>query len=687
MPQTLDEAAGLCLGTSRRSTPVPPKAIPMTRMSALTVSASFLPVLAATLLASASVPATAQTAPPLPAGVEAAYPGTMQLDVDATDVARAIYRVRQTIPVAPDAAAVGKLRLRYPEWLPGKHSPAGMISSLSGLTFTGNGRTLNWRRDPLDVYAFDIDVPPGVRTVEARFEFLAPTRTAEGRIVITPAMLNLQWEQVSLYPAGYATRGIRVEPSVTLPDGWTGYAALDGGRVTAGNRLRYAVTDYETLVDSPMFAGAHARSWDLGHDVRLNVVADEARFLEAQPAHIDAHKALVEEALALFGSRHFDRYEFLLALTEELGGIGLEHHRSSENSRETDYFVDWDDNGSERGLLPHELIHSWNGKFRRPTRLWTPDYAIPMDDRLLWVYEGQTSYWDQVLAVRSGMQSAEMVLGEMARQAATYQNQSGRDWRSVEDTTFDPIIAARRPKPYASRSRVEDYYNEGALVWLEADMLIREESGGARNLDQFARSFFGVNDGDWGTLTYEFEDVVAALNAVHPHDWASFLETRIMQPGQPAPLAGLERGGYRLVYRDTPNAFDAERMREGKTLDLLFSIGIALDKAGEVTSVLWDGPMFDQGVTNGTKILAVNGMAYSEERLKLAITAAASVNGRAGAPLVLLVQKGDRIRSVTPAWTGGLRYPHLERIGNGPALIDALLQPLRPSPAVPASAG
>lgn len=628
---------------------------------------------------SASVSAQAvNSAPPIPAPLSLLpYPGIMTLDVDGSDVAHALFSVRQVIPVS----GAGDLVLRYPQWLPGKHAPRGAIGEMAGLVFTANGRPLAWTRDPLNVFAFHVEVPAGARSIEARFQFLSPTRESEGRVVMTPAMLNLQWEQVSLYPAGFATRNIRVRPSVTLPTGWTGVAALDGAIVT-GSRTTYAVTDYETLVDSPMFAGAHVRRWDLGHDVALNVVADEAQFLEATPEQIGAHAALVEEAVALFGARHFDRYEFLLALTEEMGGIGLEHHRSSENSRETDYFTEWDSNGSERGLLPHELTHSWNGKFRRPAGLWTPDYDVPMDDRLLWVYEGQTSFWDLVLAARSGLQSRELVLGEWARYAATYAEQPGRAWRSVEDTTLDPVMAARKPRSFPSATRAEDYYNEGSLVWLEADMMIRQGTGGAHSLDDFARAFFGVRDGDWGTLTYDFDAVVTALNGVMPHDWATFLDTRLRQPGQPAPMGGITRGGYALQFRDTPNAYDAERMREGHFLDLMFSLGISVDRTNNITAVQYGGPMFDQGVTNGTKIIAVGGMAYSDDRMKAAITAALG----GAAPITLLVEKGGRYRTITPVWTGGLRYPHLERIGPEPALLDTLLDARRilaPPPTLP----
>lgn len=634
-----------------------------------------LPLIAIIAAALLPVASTAQqqnrSAPQLPAGMTAqTYPGTMLLEVDATDVARAVYSVRQTIPISRS----GTLTLRYPEWLPGKHAPRGAIGDLAGLRFSAGNRNLSWRRDPLDVFAFQVDIPSGVRSIDANFQFLSPTRGSEGRVVMTPTMLNLQWEQVSLYPAGYATRNIPVRATVTLPAGWTGAAALDGAEQLSGNRTRYAITDYETLVDSPMFAGLHFRRWDLGNNVALNVVADEARFLAATPEQIAAHVALVDEAILLFGSRHFDRYDFLLALTEELGGIGLEHHRSSENSRETDYFVDWADNGSERGLLPHELIHSWNGKFRRPERLWTADYATPMDDRLLWVYEGQTSYWDLVLAARSGLQTPEMVLGEWARYAAIYQVQPGRIWRSVEDTTLDPIMSARRPRPFPSQTRTEDYYNEGSLIWLETDMLIRELSSGARSLDDFAQRFFGVRDGDWGTVGYDFDDVVATLNAVQPYDWANFLRQRVMEPGQPAPLDGITRGGYQLVFRNTPNVYDAERARETDTLDLIFSLGMMIDKTGEVSQVLWDGPAFNEGITNGTRILAVGGMAYSKERLRAAITAAA--DGRT--PISLLVAKDGRYRTITPTWTGGLRYPHLERVGTGESGIDRLLAPRRP---------
>lgn len=603
---------------------------------------------------------------PLPA--DRPYPGTMLLKVDASDSMRGIFRVRQTIPVAKS----GKFTLLYPQWLPGKHAPRGAIAEIAGFKATAGGKPLAWTRQPTDVYAFDIDVPAGAKSIDVAFDFLSPTRTSEGRVVVTPAMMNLQWEQVSLYPAGYFTRGIPVQLDVTLPEGWTGAAALDGLKV-AGNRYSYAPTSYETLVDSPMFAGRYFRKWDLGQNVTLNVVADEPQFLDAKPDHIARHAAMVAEAIALFGTKHFDRYEFLLALTDELGGIGLEHHRSSENSRNPDYFTGWDSNDSERGLLPHEFTHSWNGKYRRPDKLWTPDYRTPMQGNLLWVYEGQTSFWDLVIAGRSGMQSKEMILAEWATNAANYSVQAGRDWRSVEDTTLDPVIAARKARAFPSATRTEDYYNEGALMWLEADMIIRQGTNDAKSLDDFAKAFFGGKGGDWGEVTYDFDDVAQTLNAVYPYDWPKFLHDRMQLPGQPAPVAGIERAGYRLVWRDVPNAFDRDKMKNAKNFELTHSLGLTIDKDGVAGSILWNGPAFRADIVNGTRILAVDGMSYSKERLEAAIRAA--TDGKT--PVRLLVERGGRYRSVDIDYPGGLRWPHLEKTGAGPDWFDRLLAPKR----------
>ena len=617
---------------------------------------------------------TAPLAAPLPAPIPAAqdipYPGTMTLDIDATDLARGVYRVKQSVPVPRGAH---ELVLLLPEWIPGKHGPRGPINLLADLRFEVDGRSAEWTRDPVDVFAFHIPLPAGARQVTASFVHTSPLQTSEGRITMTPEMLNLQWDAMSLYPAGYYVRRIEVTPTVTFPEGWTAFTALDGQKAR-GNRVSWAATDYETLVDSPVFAGKHAREWDLGHNISLDVVADEARLLELQPEHLAAFRKLVDEAVTVFGPGHFNHYDSLLALTSKLGGIGLEHQRSSENSYKPESFLKWEDMAWNRNVIPHELVHSWNGKYRRPAEMWTPDYRQPMRGQLLWVYEGQTQFWGWILAARSGLQPKDVVLGALANSAGYYSMEPGRAWRSVEDTTVDPIANARRPLPYSSLSRSEEYYSEGMLVWLEADQIIREGTGGARGLDDFARSFFGGIEGDRGQLTYRFEDVVAALNAVYPHDWATFLDTRLREPAQPAPLAGIERAGYRLVWKDEPNPYEKGRMSGQGYLNLQNSLGVNIDDDGTVSLSHWGMPAFDAGVVRGAQIVAVNGEAYSAERVKRAITAARDD----GEPVVLLIKRGDRYLEAPIRYRDGLRYPWIEPVVEGEQPLDRLLEPRTP---------
>jgi len=560
--------------------------------------------------------------------------------------------------------------LLLPEWIPGKHAPRGTIHLLADLRFEVDGRPVTWTRDPVEVFAFRVPLPEGAREVTATFVHTSPLQTSEGRITMTREMLNLQWDAMSLYPTGHYVRRIRVTPTVEFPAGWEVFTALDGQRAR-GNRVSWATTDYETLVDSPVFAGKHAREWDLGHDVALDVVADEARLLALQDERLALFRKLVDETVHALGPGHFDHYEFLLALTGRLGDIGVEHQRSSENTYEPEAFLKWDDLAWDRNVIPHELAHSWIGKYRRPAEMWTPDYRQPMRDNLLWVYEGQDQFWGWILSARAGFQPKDVVLGALANSAGYYSMQAGRAWRSVEDTTHDPITAERRALPYSSLTRSEDYYSEAMLVWIEADQIIRDGTRGARGLDDFARAFFGGIEGDRGVLPFRFEDLAAALNAVHPYDWTGFLATRFQQPGQPAPLAGIEKGGYRLVYRDEPNPYEKGRMSGSSYLNLQFSLGINVEPDGDVVLAHWGTPAFDAGVVRGSQIVAVDGEAYSADRIKRAIAAAKDGNR----PIVLLVKRGDRYLEAPIRYSGGLRYPWLDRVGEAETGLDRLLAP------------
>ncbi|NBB14635.1 peptidase M61 [Caulobacter sp. SLTY] len=594
----------------------------------------------------------------------------MKLTVDATDLNRRIMTVKQTIPVA----GPGPMVLLYPKWLPGTHAPRGQLEKVAGLKVTAGGKVLDWRRDTVDVYALHIDVPAGAKQVELEFQFLSATATDQGRVVMTQDMLNLQWNSTAFYPAGWFTRNIMVEPTVILPEGWQYGVALDPASKN-GDSHTFKPVSFETLVDSPMFAGRHYRQIDLDpggrSPVRLNIVADRPELLEASEEQIAKHRNLVVQADRLFGTRQFDRYDFLLALTDRMGGIGLEHHRSSENSRDPEYFLSWDRLPASRTLLPHEYVHSWNGKYRRAADLWTPDYTTPMRDSLMWVYEGQTQFWGEVLTARSGLITREQALSNFAMIAALYEHRVGREWRDIGDTTNDPIISARKPKGWLSWQRNEDYYVDGLLVWLDADSLIRERTGDKKSLDDFARAFFGVEEGSYVPKTYTFEDVVAALNAVTPYDWAGFLKDRIEGRGRPAPLDGLKRGGWKLVYADTPTAYQKAADTAAKRHDFTYSIGLNLKPAGEIQGVQWDGPAFKQGLIVGATVVAVDGEAYSESRMKAAITRAKG--GKK--PIQLIVKDGDRYRVVDIVWNGGLRYPRLERIEGTPDRLGALLSP------------
>ncbi len=601
----------------------------------------------------------------IPAARDIPYPGTLTIHVDATDTARAIYRVRQTIPV-PGA---GPLVLLYPEWLPGNHAPRGPIASIAGLKISANGRPIAWRRDPAYVYGFHLEVPPGVRTVDVEFQHLSPTQSAQGRVTMTPDMLNAQWEKMSLYPAGYFVRNIMITPSITLPEGWSAATSLDVAS-RRGNRITYRTVNYETFVDSPLFAGRYYRREKLAPDVNLNIFADRPQDLEATPEQSAAHRRLVDQTLKTFGSKHYDEYEFLLALTEQLGGIGLEHLRSSENSHPREYFTDWNIGSAGRDLLAHEYAHSWNGKYRRGADLFTPDYRTPMENSMLWLYEGQTQFWGNILSARSGIMPIEDVKSELARTAAFYDILPGRSWRPLVDTTNDPIVLARRPQPYPSWQRAEDYYSEGMLIWLDVDSIIRERTGGQRSIDDFARAFFGVNPNDEGILPYTFDDVVRTLNGVAPYEWAAYLRSRTEQTGA-APLDWIKRAGYRLVYRETPSPYFKSREKDREILDLTYTIGVTIGKEGNISGVAWDSPLFNQGVTGGSQIVAVNGRKFTNDDLKGAITAAKG--GKE--PIRLLIKKGDLYQTVNLDYHGGLRYPALEKIGTGASSLDALLAP------------
>ena len=623
-------------------------------------------LLASALLAAlAGIGVSAVRAGDVPVPQDVAYNGTLKLAVDATDLDRRILRVKENIP-----APAGPLTLLFPEWIPGHHSPTGPIDQFAGLVVTAGGKRLEWKRDEYNVYAFHVDVPAGATSVDVEFQTLTPQDPRQGRIVMTPDIVNVEWNQVSLYPAGYRADRVQVDASVKLPAGFQFGTALETAS-QAGDTTTFKTINYDDLVDSPIFAGRYFKRVDLDPNgrspVHLNIVADSAKALEIKPEALDIHRKLVQQMDKLYGARHYNHYDFLLALTDKLGGIGLEHHRSSENSASPNYFTEWDKSWVGRDLLAHEYNHSWDGKYRRGADLATPSFNVPMGDSLLWVYEGQTQFWGNVVAARAGLVSQDQARDVLALVAATYdKGRPGLSWRTIGDTTNDPTISQRRPLSYRNYQMSEDYYSGGQMVWLDVDTKLRELTKNKRNLDDFAKAFFGIKDGDWKVNPYTFDDVASTLNAIAPFDWATYLHERI--DGHKGDIEGIERGGWKLVYNDKPSeAVKAYEARRHFT-DLTYSAGFAVSAKGDISDVRWDGPAFNAGLSPGMHIVAVNNHEFDGDALKEAVTAAKTGN----TPIELLVKNFDSYKTIRIDYHGGLMYPHLERDKSKPDWLGEL---------------
>ncbi|UZK66664.1 M61 family metallopeptidase [Sphingomonas sp. M1-B02] len=617
----------------------------------------------------AAPPCADAQSPPIPKPRDVPYPGQLALNIDATDTDRGILHGHLTLPVA----GPGPMVLLYPKWMPGYHSPQNPLELFAGLQIMAGEVLLDWRRDPVEVYAFHIDVPGGVAALEVDFQFLSPSTSNQGDVVVTSDLSNLQWGRMLLYPAGYYSRGIQIRATLVLPEGWMFSTVLDA-RTEDGPTVEFEPVPLDVLVDSPVMAGRFAQEIPLDGEgtVRLSLYGHDGADLQASSGQLALKTALVDQATQLFASRHYDRYRFLVALSEELGGGGVEHHRSAEIVVPPDYFREWDANLPKRDVFAHEFIHSWNGKFRRAADSWAPSFEEPIRNDLMWVYEGQTQYWGHVLTARAGLWSTDMALQALAKVAATYDVRPGGLWRTMADTTRDPVIASRAPLPWPSWQRSEDYYSEGQLLWLAVDTLIRERSGDTRSLDDFAAAFFGVDDGSMVTRTYDFGDVVRTLGGIVDHDWASLLthELRSRKPG--APLEGLERGGYRLVYRRYRNDFCKRYDALAQQLDMRFSIGLNIGADGTIQEVMWGSAAFHAGLTSGARIERVQGDEYDARRIGKAIDAACD-----GAPLHLRVRARPqaRPRDIAILYHSGHRFPHLEPVAGARARLDEIFAP------------
>ena len=620
------------------------------------------------------------------AGKTLADTAPITLNVDATGAARGILHARLHIPSSP-----GQLTLFYPKWIPGEHSPDGPINNLTGLAFSSNGKPLDWRRDDDDMFTFHLVVPDGANAVDVSLDFLLPGGGGaySSGVSSTAKLLDLSWNQVLLYPQADAPLKLPFVATLKLPDGWKFGTALPMGITTANQsgKVEFLPAPLETLIDSPVIAGDYFRDIELSSGKPpvqvLDIVADSAAALEIEPKEVRNFSHLVTEANALFGAHHYRDYHFLLTLSDHVAHFGLEHHESSDDRLGEDYLTDESVLRVSTDLLPHEMTHSWNGKYRRPAGLATPDYQQPMRDELLWVYEGLTSYLGKVLAARSGLQTNVDFRETFALTAAMLDHRTGREWRSLADTAVAAQLLYNSPSDDVSRRRGTDFYPEGDLIWLEADVRIRQQTHGEKSLDDFCKAFHGGESGAPKVVPYTFDDVVKTLNEVAPSDWKSFFQQRIYEITPHAPLGGIEDGGWRLAYTNELPALLKTREGQRKFVDVSYSIGLNLGKDGEIHDVLPGTPADAAGIGSGMKLVAVNGRAWSAEILRTAVKTAATNS----APIELLVENGDYYQTFRLDYHGGEKYPVLERDAAKPDLLEAIIKSLTPEPAANTPAG
>jgi predicted metalloprotease with PDZ domain len=628
-------------------------------------------------LAHRSLPALALALAAAGSAQAARAPADIQLQVDLTRPLQRLFMVHETIPAAP-----GPLVLYYPKWIPGEHSPSGTLDGVAGLVISNQaGARINWNRDGVDLFALHLQLPAGTTALQLDFQMLSPGddgNFGQG-VSATPQLQVLAWNQVLFYPAGAPVRELRVQAEARLPEGWQFASALDA-EVRSGGSVRFAPVSIEQLVDSPLMTGLYFARYDLAPDatvpVHLDLVADRPADLKVSDAQLAAARALVTQAERLFGARHYRHYDFLFTLSDNVAHFGLEHSQSSDDRLDAGAYTDPDSYLRGGDLLAHEYVHSWNGKFRRPAGLATPDFQQPMRGELLWVYEGLTEYYGAVLAARAGQWTPEQFRDNLAAVAAGMDHTPGRSWRSLQDTADEAQLLYYVPRSWASWRRGVDFYDEGRLLWLEVDTTIRELSGGRHSLDDFVRAFHGIEDGSFVVHPYNFDDVVRALEQVQPHDWRGLLRERLDAHVAAAPLGGLQRGGWRLAYGPEPGPFTKAAGKVRKRLDLRDSLGLVLSSdgaaSGSVADVVWGSPAFVAGMAPGMRVQAINGRDFDPARVDELLREAQQPGS---APLEVLVRVRDTWVTLRIDYHGGPRYPRLER---DTAVPDRLADIIRP---------
>jgi predicted metalloprotease with PDZ domain len=598
-----------------------------------------------------------------------ANPPNVTISVDATAAPRKIFHATLKIPATP-----GELTLYYPKWIPGEHAPDGPVVDLAGLFFKANGQTLKWRRDLLDGFTIHVEVPQGVSEVQADLDFLSPA-TFEGGFSAgssaTAKLAVISWNQVLLYPKGYKSDDINYTASLKIPDVWKFGTPLPISS-QSGNEIHFAPASLTTLVDSPVITGEFLKVVPLAQDppTEMDIAADSAAALEAPQEVWDHYKNLVDQAQKLFGAHHYRDYHFLYTLSDHVAHFGLEHHESDDSRVDERALVDDTSRKLSAGLLPHEYVHSWNGKYRRPADLATPDYQQPMQDDLLWVYEGLTNYLGFVLTARSGLLSANQDRDDLALTAAQLDHLPGRQWRNLQDTADAAPQLYFTPQAWYSWRRGTDFYNEDTLNWLWVDVIIRQQSKGKKSIDDFCHLFHGAPSTGPALKTYTFDDVVRALNQLVPYDWRAFWTERLTNHGPGAPLGGIEGSGWKLIYDENPSEMLSSSAGMYHFVPAGFSIGLNLRDDGGIADTIEGETAAKAGIGPGMKVVAVNSRRFSPEILRDAIKAAKNST----TPIELLVENSDYYKTYKLDYHGGEMYPHLVRDESKPDLLSDILK-------------
>jgi predicted metalloprotease with PDZ domain len=598
----------------------------------------------------------------------------VEVAVDLSEVGRRVVHTKLIIPATP-----GELTLYYPKWIPGTHGPIGPISEQAGLRVKAGGKTLPWKRDDVDTYAFHVTVPSGADAVEVAFDLvLQPAGTGSwlGTTLTTasPKLAILNWNEVLVYPKGEGALTRPFKATVKLPAGWTHGTALTDDK-KAGDRVSFATVAMEELIDSPLLCGEYLKIVPIGPadgpKHRVVMACDSEAGLELPVETKAGWDNLVAEAGKLFGTRHYRAYTFLASLSDQTGYFAVEHHECSDNRLPEKALVTPDVWKVAAMVMPHEYSHSWNGKFRRPADMIVPDYQQAQKTRLLWVYEGLTNYLGCVLAARSGLWKPEDFRDSLAVQADQMAMSRGRAWRALDDTAAANFVILPAPQGWTSYRRSLDYYPEGTLIWLEADVIIRTKSKGKKSLDDFCKLFHGGEGGKPRVSGYSFDDLVAGLKAIEPTtDWKAHLTRRVSVPNETPPLEGITGAGWKLTHGEKPTGMFEAVESSGKALNLAPSVGLLIGE-GKVLDVVPDSAAAKAGVAPGVKIVAVNGRDYTDAGLKAAVAAT-----KTGGKLELLTKTGDFYKTHAVEYKGGARYPKLESAGTD--LLADILKPLAP---------